>query len=149
MKSIALLLLLFLTLNAFNKVTGQSQRIPFCDGMKLVQKAFQNNKVDELKYTVYPDNKYIFSSKIDIDEVSDEFVGTNIGTYYYSTYKTTTTKGEQEKFLNELVNKLEQCFDKKAKKSKINGYKVTVGKVVFSVLEFGSKAVVLSISTDE
>lgn len=149
MKATIFLFILFFVQTNFNKVNGQSRKIPFCEGMKLIQKAFQDAKVDELKDTVYHDNKYIFSSKIDIEEVTDEFVGTNLGTYYQVTYKATNFTADQEKFMSELVKKLEQCFDKKAKKNMVNGYRVTVGKVVFSAMEFGSKAIILSISTDE
>lgn len=105
--------------------------------------------MNELKDTVWSENKYIFSSKIDIDDVSDEFVCTNLGTYYRVTYRSTISQQEQEKFMRELVDKLEHCFDKKAKKSDINGYKVKAGKVVFSAMYLGSRAIILSISEAE
>ncbi len=149
MKRIIFSFLLVMMLISFNQVIAQPKKIPFCEGMQLVQKAFQDGKVDELKDSVSPDNKYIFNSKIDIDEVHDEFVGTNIGTYYRLTYKATNSALEQDKFMNELVGKLEQCFNKKAKQSNINGYKVIVGKVVFSAMQLGSRAIILSISDDE
>ncbi len=149
MKRITFSFLLVMMLISFNQVIAQPKKIPFCEGMQLVQKAFQDGKVDELKDSVSTANKYIFSSKIDIDEVDDEFVGTNIGTYYRLTYKATNSAQEQDKFMNELVGKLEQCFNKKAKQSKINGYKVIVGKVVFSAMQLGSRAVILSIGDDE
>ncbi|MBK8520959.1 MAG: hypothetical protein IPL54_08780 [Chitinophagaceae bacterium] len=149
MKRIFFSFLLVMMLISFNQVIAQPKKITFCEGMQLVQKAFQDGKVDELKGSVSTDNKYNFNSKIDIDEVHDEFVGTNIGTYYRLTYKATNSALEQDKFMNELVGKLEQCFNKKAKQSKINGYKVIVGKVVFSAMQLGSKAIILSISDDE
>ncbi|MFZ1305575.1 MAG: hypothetical protein WAT20_14380 [Ferruginibacter sp.] len=149
MKRIFFSFLLVMMLISFNQVIAQPKKITFCEGMQLVQKAFQDGKVDELKGSVSTDNKYNFNSKIDIDEVHDEFVGTNIGTYYRLTYKATNSALEQDKFMNELVGKLEQCFNKKAKQSKINGYKVIVGKVVFSAMQLGSRAIILSISDDE
>ena len=149
MKQITCLLPVFLILLSFNAVHAQRKKISFCDGMKLVQKTFQDGRVDELKDTVDRENKYSFSSKLDIDDVTDESVGTNLGTYYHANYRSTTSKVELDKALNELVSKLEQCFNKKAKESKINGYQLKVGKVLFSAMYLGSRAIILMIREDE
>lgn len=149
MKQISYFLLFFLILISFNKVNGQQRKLSFCDGIKFVQKAFQDGKEEELKDNISPDNKFIYTTKIDIDEVTNEFVATNVGTFYRVTYKPTTSQQEQEKFMKELVNKLENCFNKKAKKSDINGYKIKVGKVTLSAMYFGSMAIILNISDEE
>ncbi len=117
----------------------------FCNGIKMVHQAFKDEDWTKVKGSPRVSNQYVYTSLIDIEELTDEYIDGVTGTSYNGTYKKVNSVEEQQKVIEELVQKLESCVGKKAKKSKINGYEIKMGKVTFKALYFGKTAVMFSI----
>lgn len=143
--SIVILSIIFLSMGSFTYRKDDTQKLAFCDGIKMVHQAFKDGNWSKVKGLPRVGNQYVYSSLIDIDELSDEYIDGVTGTAYNGTYKKVSSAEEQKEVMAELAAKLENCLGKKAKKAKINGYEIKIGKVTFKVMNFGRTAVLLSI----
>ena len=131
--------------SSFSFGEDEPKRMSFCEGVKKVHQAFKDGNWSEIKGLPRVNNEYVHTSLIDIDELSDEYIDGVTGTSYNGTYKKVSSVEEQQKVMAELVQKLENCIGKKAKKSDYNGYHIKTGKVTFKAMNFGKTAVMLCI----